>query len=95
MECDSVHSCIERAKKAVSVYIPEDWHNLIALARKKNPYTVIPLLYNDILDVKRYVSSENLNLKMLESGEKLVWSKNLEHNNKEGIKHYRDSLQFQ
>ena len=41
MECDSVHSTIERSKKNVDVYVPRDWHNIITLARKRNPYKVL------------------------------------------------------
>ena len=40
MECDSVHSTIERAKKSVPVYAPTDNFTMMHGARRKQPYRV-------------------------------------------------------
>ena len=53
MECDSMHSCIERSKRHVSVHSPEGWYNVITLARRGKPYTIIPMEYSDFLDFKK------------------------------------------
>ena len=37
MECDSMHSAIEKCKKVISVYAPSQWHMVISMARK-NPH---------------------------------------------------------
>ena len=37
MEVDSMHSCIEHAKKHVDVFHPGDWVPIIHLARRKQP----------------------------------------------------------
>ena len=35
MECDSMHSTIEQAKKRTSIFIPSQWDTIITMARKK------------------------------------------------------------
>lgn len=52
MECDSMHSTIERASEFAKIYIPEDWLNVIRLARKDHPYFVQEMNHNDFLDFK-------------------------------------------
>ena len=58
MECDSMHSAIERAKKFTTINIPEEWNLVMQLARKSKPYTVIPLTHESILDSKEYAKSK-------------------------------------
>jgi hypothetical protein len=41
MECDSMHSAIEFAKKKTDIYIPSQWATIIRMARRKNPYYVV------------------------------------------------------
>jgi hypothetical protein len=43
MECDSMQSTIEQAKKRTSIFIPSQWDTIITMARKKHPYIVVPL----------------------------------------------------
>ena len=52
MEVDSAHSCIERAKKHVNIFTPNDWQNIVRLARRSEPYQVIPLEFEDFYDFK-------------------------------------------
>ena len=73
MEVDSVHAAIERAKKATSVFVPSQWDTVIRLARKKRPYSVIPLKYSDFLDFKSMSNSlipSNVNDC---TGQKVLW----------------------
>jgi hypothetical protein len=52
MESDSIHAAIETAKKRTEVFVPSQWDTVIRLARKKRPYTVVPLKYFDFLNLK-------------------------------------------
>ncbi len=51
MEVDAMHSCIERAQKYCSVNVPSDWYLIISGARQ-DPFRIIPLEFEDILDFK-------------------------------------------
>lgn len=51
MECDSMHSTIEQAKKRTSIFIPSQWDTIITMARKKKPYIVVPLRFNNFYDL--------------------------------------------
>lgn len=43
MECDSMHSTIEKAAKNVKIQVPRDWHNVILMARQRQPYNVVEM----------------------------------------------------
>ena len=74
MECDSVHSTIERAAKNASVYSPDQWQMLIQLARTTpKPYNVVPLDYKDILDFKHLASELLRNTKTDSRGGRVQW----------------------
>lgn len=58
MECDSVHSAIERKTKNKEIYLPSDYVKLTREARKKNPYETICVnfdLIKDYADTKTHV----------------------------------------
>ncbi len=48
MECDSMHSAIECAKKAAPIYVPSQWHTVASVARRKDPYLVVPMRYSTV-----------------------------------------------
>ena len=73
MECDSIHSTIETAKKKTSVFMPSQWNTVISLARRGKPYHVVPLKYMDVLDFKDFVQKCCPNLKTATSGNKVNW----------------------
>ena len=73
MECDSVHSTIERAKKITPVYVPSQWCTLISLARKSQPYLAVPMKYNHVVDFKDFVKKHCPNLRISTMGEKINW----------------------
>jgi hypothetical protein len=57
MECDSMHPAFEFAKKKTEIYIPSQWASIIRMARRNNPYYVVPLQYEDIYDFKEVTKS--------------------------------------
>ena len=56
MECDSVHSSIETAKKKTDVFVPSEWNNIIKLSRRHKPYHVIPLANDEVKNYKLFVT---------------------------------------
>jgi hypothetical protein len=73
MECDSVHSTIEGAKKITPVYVPSQWCTLISLARKSQPYIAVPMKYNHVIDFKDFVKKHCPNLKISVEGQRVNW----------------------
>lgn len=73
MECDSVHSTIEGAKKITPVFVPSQWCTLISLARKSHPYIAVPMKYNHVVDFKDFVKKHCPNLRVTVSGERINW----------------------
>lgn len=53
MECDNMHSMIERRKKNLSIYSPLEWMNIVLLAKRKNPYKVRTVSFEEFLDLKK------------------------------------------
>jgi hypothetical protein len=53
MECDSIHSKIEKKSKYVLVYAPDGWEQIIRSCRKNpRPFVVCIMLNDDFLDFK-------------------------------------------
>ncbi|CAH1109472.1 unnamed protein product [Psylliodes chrysocephalus] len=51
MECDSVHSCIERKIKGKDIHVPSDYLHISKEARSKPaPYDVVCMQYTDFKD---------------------------------------------
>ncbi|CAG2207374.1 unnamed protein product [Mytilus edulis] len=73
MECDSMHAAIEHAKRKTNIYIPSQWDTVIHMARRNNPYVVIPLKYWDILDFKSLQKENYKNMEQNKKGEKVRW----------------------
>jgi hypothetical protein len=73
MENDSVHAAIETAKKKTQVFVPSQWHTVIVLARKKNPYIVVPVKFGDVYNFKEYAKNVYPNMKMDVKGQKIKW----------------------
>lgn len=81
MECDSMHSAIEKQKRFMSVYTMHDWMNIFSAARsnrnKKNakPYAVKELKYSDFYDLgllsKQILKNKTRNT----AGQKVNWLK--------------------
>ncbi|KAK3092951.1 hypothetical protein FSP39_009293 [Pinctada imbricata] len=72
MECD-MHAAIEFAKKKTEIYIPQQWSTVIRMARRKDPYNVVPLTVEDIWDFKK-VQSQSMKYNKIEiNGTKINW----------------------
>ena len=80
MECDSMHSEIEFAKRKTNVYIPSQWDTVIHVARIHSPYVVVPIRQWDFIDFKE-VQNENF--------------KNMERDIKEDKVRWRDIVHLQ
>ena len=75
-DVDSMHACIERASKAVEVYLPRDWALIAATARKTGkPYCVTRMTNQDIFDFKAIASKLIANRKKADNGVCLNWMK--------------------
>jgi hypothetical protein len=75
MECDSMHPAFEFAKKKTEIYIPSQWASIIRMARRNNPYYVVPLQYEDIYDFKEVTKSTVKYSKVDSEGIKVKWMK--------------------
>ena len=75
MECDSMHSAIEHAKKRTSIFTPDQWDTIFHMARRNNPYTVIPMRFDTFYDLKRFSTANFTNFKTDTNGMKVNWLK--------------------
>lgn len=73
MECDSMHSAITFAKKHTPIYTPCGWDIILRMARRGQPYVVIPLKHTDFLDVKQLACSAVRNTKTDINGQRVNW----------------------
>ncbi|KAK7506012.1 hypothetical protein BaRGS_00002734 [Batillaria attramentaria] len=73
MECDSMHSAITFAKRHTSIYTPSEWDIVLRMARRGQPYVVIPLKHTDFLDFKSLASTAIRNTKTDLKGNKVNW----------------------
>ncbi|XP_076090122.1 uncharacterized protein LOC143062260 [Mytilus galloprovincialis] len=75
MECDSMHSAIEFAKKKTEIFVPQQWATVMRMARRKDPYMIVPLKYGDIYDFKD-LSKKNMKFRKEDvNGKKIKWLK--------------------
>ena len=75
MECDSMHSAIEFARKNSSVFCVSAWKSIFEVARRKNPYRVHQLNYKDFFDCKALCDQLVKNRTKNEAGETVNWLK--------------------
>ena len=75
MECDSMHSAISFAQKASPVFTPSGWDIIFRMARRSNPYTVIPIRFNQVLDFKHLASQVIRNTKVDKQNKRVSWLK--------------------
>lgn len=73
MECDSMHSAIEFAKKKTEIYVPQQWATVVRMARRKDPYMVVPLKFGDIYNFKELTKNTMKYRKDDITGEKVNW----------------------
>jgi len=75
MECDSMHSAIERVKKNTSIYSVSTWSTVFELARKNHPYKVVQMQFSDFLDCKALCDETIKNRTKDENGNVVNWLK--------------------
>ena len=68
-----MHATIEFAKNMQRYYRPNQWDTFIRMARRKNPFTAVPLKYSDILDFKHVQNTKNA--KIDSPGDIINWVK--------------------
>ena len=74
MECDSMHAAIENASRHAKIFIPNDWFNIVTLAKKKGePYKVHRLNHNDFKNYKDYRENCMPNTRIGTDGSILNW----------------------
>lgn len=79
MECDSMHSAIEKQKRYLAVYTLNDWINIFKMARSKrgkkknDPYFVKELKYNDFINFKTISLALLKNKTVNTQGENVKW----------------------
>ncbi|CAG9765951.1 unnamed protein product [Ceutorhynchus assimilis] len=79
-EGDSVHSCISYAiKHSGNLFIPSQLYPVFKLARRKHPYNVCLLQYNDFLDFKTLAKELRvLTVRKTETGDPVKWTEIME-----------------
>lgn len=70
-----MHAAIEKASEHTQIYWPNDWINIIMLAKKGgNPYSVKRLTVEDFIDFKAYSKDVFINKRMSEDLTTLKWT---------------------
>ena len=73
MECDSMHSAIEREKKNINVFTMHDWVNIFRKARRRLPYKVINMCHRDFYDLQNLSQQIMKNKRRDEDGHVINW----------------------
>jgi hypothetical protein len=63
----------KHAKKNISIYVPHMWDTIITMARKQDPYSVIPLQYHSIVDLNKLANTNHRNFTSDKKENKLNW----------------------
>ena len=66
---------IEQAKKRTSIFIPSQYDTIITMARKKHPYIVVPLRFNQFYDLQKVAKENYRSFKQTTDGERVNWGK--------------------
>lgn len=73
LEADSMHACIERARRHKKIYSTREWCLLISAARIKRAYIVENLQFTEFFDLKQLVNDIVINTTRNTSNEKVNW----------------------
>lgn len=73
-EADSVHSVIEKAARNIPVYSPEQWYTVVRTSKRKQPYVVVELAQENIIDLKDLQQKTTINCDRDEENEKIYWN---------------------
>ncbi|XP_071480958.1 uncharacterized protein [Diadema antillarum] len=75
MECDAMHSCIERNKRGVTIHHPDQWIPVIQTARNRNRYEVTHMTKEDFLDLRQLTTPCVKYMKKDRAGNPVNWLK--------------------
>lgn len=75
MEADCMHSTIEKCKRNLEVYTPDEWLVILRNSRRLNPYIVEPLKFPVFVDLKKLFSNIGHTLLKNANNEKVNWLK--------------------
>lgn len=96
MECDGVHSIIEKKKKKHPIPIdhPRDWANLVRLCGSKKKFQVIEMKRDDFFEFSALFKGLFQQRKINTDGEKVYWKdiKWLRYSQQPGVVEYKTSL---
>ena len=73
MECNSMHSAIERAQRHLALYSMREWVTVLKAARRHNPYSVKLMEVTDFLNLKLLASKMVTNRHKSDSGNVVNW----------------------
>lgn len=74
MEVDSMHAACEHAKRYTNIYVPSQWDTILQMARRTQPYFVVPLKFWDFKDFKKLANDNyNVNFKTDIAGNRISW----------------------
>ncbi|GFO45997.1 hypothetical protein PoB_007250200 [Plakobranchus ocellatus] len=74
-ENDSIHATMERAKRRLELYTPDQWYTAVRAARvSKQPYKVKDMTAKDFVDFKS-MSNNVTDLAIDDDGQKIMWSR--------------------
>jgi len=73
MECDSMHSAIEKEKRYRDVYTMTGWAEIFRRARRQNPYKVTTLHHGDIFKLQQIAQTILKNRRKDEEGNVVNW----------------------
>lgn len=79
-EGDSAHSAISSAiESGGDIFVPSQLHPIMKLARRKQPYNVNALRYDDFFDFKKLSQSIRLlSIKTTDAGDSFKWTEMME-----------------
>lgn len=96
MECDGVHSVIEKKKKKhpLPIHHPRDWMNLVRSCGSKKSFQVIKMKKDNFFEFSALFKSLFQQRKINTEGEKVYWKdiKWLRYSQQPGIVEYKTSL---
>ena len=75
MECDTIHQRVEKAKQRTTIYIPSQWDTVVQMAKKTDPFTVVPFRHTDVYDFKKLAATTIRNIKTDLKGNRVNWLK--------------------
>lgn len=65
--------CNRTCKEKTSIFISSQWDTVVRLGRKKSPYVVVPLRFNQFFDLKKLANENFGYFKHTTDGKQVNW----------------------